>query len=246
MLEIKNLTKSFGGLIAVNNCSFEVEENTVTSLIGPNGAGKTTIFNLLSGLLTADKGKVSLANHDISHLPPYLRAEYGLARTFQLIKHFKYLSVQENLLLALDSEDQKFWLSIIGKNKDTNEEINKIKEILGLLGIEEKLEAYPNDLSYGQQKLLALARVLLQPHKLLLLDEPVAGINPGLRQELKKILLNLKTRNETILLIEHDMDFVMDISDKVIVMSQGKILKEGLPREVQNDPEVLEVYLGES
>ena len=226
MLSLKNVSKRFGGIKAVERCSFEVEENTITSLIGPNGAGKTTVFNITSGLTRADSGTIKLSGNDITNRLPYKIAQAGISRTFQLTKIFKNLSIKDNLLIA----------------KKTN--YDEMKKMLESVYLHKPLDTIASELSYGQQRLLELARALLKPHSLLMLDEPTAGVNPKIRQELKTILRNLRKEGKTIVLIEHDMDFVMDISDIVIVLNEGKVLKIGKPREISRDKRVLEAYLG--
>jgi len=226
MLSLKNVSKRFGGIKAVERCSFEVEENTITSLIGPNGAGKTTVFNITSGLTRADSGTIKLSGNDITNRLPYKIAQAGISRTFQLTKIFKNLSIKDNLLIA----------------KKTN--YDEMKKMLESVYLHKPLDTIASELSYGQQRLLELARALLKPHSLLMLDEPTAGVNPKIRQELKTILRNLRKEGKTIFLIEHDMDFVMDISDIVIVLNEGKVLKIGKPREISRDKRVLEAYLG--
>lgn len=226
MLVIKNISKSFGGVKAVNRCSFEVKKNTITSLIGPNGAGKTTVFNIISGLAKPDFGAIKLMYKNITGMQPYKIAQAGISRTFQLTKVFRNMTTRDNLLIA----------------KKTNEE--EIKKVLESVYFNKPLDTIAGELSYGQQRLLELARALLMPHSLLMLDEPTAGVNPKIRQELKSILKNLKKEGKTVLLIEHDMDFVMDISDFVIVLNEGKVLREGKPKDIVRDKRVLEAYLG--
>jgi len=246
MLNIRNLSKSFGGVKAVNNCSFAVQPNTITTLIGPNGAGKTTVFNLLSGLLSRDGGEIMVGTQVLGDRPAFARAQGLFSRTFQLNQVFLNMTVEENCLLALDIHDQDFWKNMLGQERDEAFEKKQVQEILEMLGISSQTQTLASLCSYGQQKLVGIARALLLPHSILLLDEPVAGVNPRLREELKTILRSLKEKGETILVIEHDMDFVMSIADHVIVMSEGRVLKEGSPKEIQKDKEVLEIYLGKS
>ena len=226
ILQTKNITKRFGGLVAVNNCSIGIEQGKITSLIGPNGAGKTTLFNIISGMMKPDSGSVILKKEDITALPVYQRARKGISRTFQMTRNFNNMTIRDNLTLSEDFEDKK------------------LRDVLKRIGVEKPLDTKAGDLSYGQQKLLELARALLYPHQLLLLDEPAAGVNPKIRQELKKLLKELKKAGATVLVIEHDMDFVMDISDDVICLAEGKILAEGKPKEIRNNSKVLEAYLG--
>ena len=226
MLSLKNVSKNFGGVKAVERCSFEVQENTITSLIGPNGAGKTTVFNITSGLTKPDSGTIKLLGKNITGMPAYKIAQSGISRTFQITKVFKNLTIRDNLLIAKRTNDT---------------EMNRVLESVYL---NKPLDTIASELSYGQQRLLELARALSMPHNLLLLDEPTAGVNPQIRQELKSILRNLRKEGKTILLIEHDMDFVMDISNTVIVLNEGRVLKTGKPKEIVKDKKVLEAYLG--
>ncbi len=245
MLKVKNLKKYFGGVKAVDNCSFEVEEKTITALIGPNGAGKSTVFNLISGILKEDRGKIIFLDNDVTTAKPEKISNLGISRLFQQSRLFNNLTVRENLLLALDNEDTKFWKNLIGKNKITKDKKISIKEMLKLVGMERFEKTLARDLSYGQKRLIELLRTILNPHKFLMLDEPVAGVNPKLRKEIAKLLLKLKKQGETILLIEHDMNFTLKVADMVIVMEKGKVIAEGTPEEIRNNPRVLEAYLGE-
>ncbi len=226
MLSVKNISKSFGGIKAVDRCTFEIKENTITSIIGPNGAGKTTLFNIISGLETADSGKIKLAGSEITNLPAYKIAQKGISRTFQLTKVFRNLSVKDNMMIAKKTSDEE------------------IKKILKSVYFEKGIGTISSELSYGQQRLLEIARALSMPHSLLMLDEPTAGVNPKVRQELKTILRNLRKEGKTVILIEHDMEFVMGISDEVIVLNEGKVLKTGKPKDIVKNKKVLEAYLG--
>ncbi len=245
MLEIKNLKKYFGGVKAVDNCSFEVKPKTITALIGPNGAGKSTVFNLVSGILKADSGKIIFSGADITKAKPEKISNLGISRLFQQTKLFNNLTVKENLLLALDNEDTKFWKNLFSLNKLSKEKETKIKEMLNLIGMEKFESTLTRDLSYGQKRLIELLRTILNPHKFLMVDEPVAGVNPKLREVIAKILEKLKNQGETILLIEHDMNFTLNVADWVIVMEKGKVIAQGKPEEIRNNPRVLEAYLGE-
>ena len=269
MLKLKYLKKYFGGVKAVDNCSFEVKENTITALIGPNGSGKTTVFNLISGILKADEGKIyfkinpkskilnpkqiqnsnfqnSKVNYlEITNLAPEKISNLGISRLFQQSRLFSNLTIKENLLLALDNEDTKFWKNLLGLNKITKEKEEKVKGMLNLVGMEKFENKLARELSYGQKRLIELIRTILNPHKFLMLDEPVAGVNPKLREKIREILLKLKNQGETILLIEHDMNFTLKVSDWIIVMEKGKVIAEGKPEEIKTNPKVLDAYLGE-
>ena len=226
ILSLKNVSKSFGGVQAVNRCTFEVKKNTITSLIGPNGAGKTTVFNIISGLACPDSGTIKLESKNITGLAANKIEKSGISRTFQLTKVFRNLSVRDNMLLAKRASD------------------NEIKKTLKSVHFEKPLDTIASELSYGQQRLLEIARALLMPHELLMLDEPTAGVNPRVRHEMRTILRKLRKEGKTILLIEHDMEFVMGISNRIIVLNEGRVLREGKPKGVVKDKRVLEAYLG--
>ena len=244
MLKIINLKKYFGGIKAVDNCSFEVKENTITALIGPNGSGKTTVFNLISGILKEDSGRTYFNGKEITNKSIEETSNIGISRLFQQSRLFGNLTVKENLMLAFNNEDTKFWKNLFGNRitRGKEDKIEKISELVGILGFMNKKT---RDLSFGQKRLAEIARAILKPHKFLMLDEPVAGVNPRLRNEIAKLLLKLKEKGETILLIEHDMNFTLSVSDHVIVMDEGRVIAEGNPSEIKNNKKVLEAYLGE-
>lgn len=244
MLSINNLTKHFGGVKAVNGCSFEIDEGKITALIGPNGAGKTTVFNLVSGFHAADAGTVSFDGQDLTHLPIWQRSQRGISRTFQLSRLFRNLSIEDNLLIALRTDDDQFFKMFHRGIVGDAEEKKRIHEMMDFVGLDKDPRTIVTNLSYGQQKLFDLCRALLNPHKLLMLDEPVAGVNPVLREKLKNILRQLRMEGQTVLLIEHDMDFVRAVADWVIVMDQGTVLSQGRPETVLCEECVLEAYLG--
>jgi len=244
MLKIENLIKHFGGVKAVNACSFEIEKGKITALIGPNGSGKTTIFNLISGIIKPDQGKIFFNGKDITNFSVDKISNFGISRVFQQSRLFKNLTVKENLLLAIDNEDTKLWKNIFGLNKITKEKKEKVNEILKEFGILEIENKTASNLSFGQKRLVELARTVLNPHKLLMLDEPVAGVNPKIRQDIAKLLIKLKNKGETILLIEHDMIFTLGLADDIIVLDTGKVIAVGKPNEIKNNRLVLESYLG--
>lgn len=244
ILELQNLSKSFGGVQAVHDCSFAVPEGKITALIGPNGAGKTTVFNVVSGFLAADAGRVIFQHNDVTNLPAWRRSRAGLSRTFQLARLFKNLTVEENLVLATRYDDDGF-LRMFFRPPDDSALRAGVHEMMKFVGLDKDPQTPATDLSYGQQKLFDFCRALLSPHTLLMLDEPVAGVNVTLRNQFKELLRKLASeRGETILLIEHDMDFVRAVADHVIVLDQGAVLTEGEPTVVLKDKRVLEAYLG--
>jgi ABC-type branched-subunit amino acid transport system ATPase component len=245
MLKVKNLKKYFGGVKAVDNCSFEIEKGKITALIGPNGAGKSTVFNLISGITKADGGSIIFENKSIAGLSPDKISNLGFSRIFQKSSLFDNLKVKDNLFLAIDNDDVKFWRNfLIPKNNDKKKE-KRIDEALDMVEMKNFKNNLGRDLSFGQKRLIELVRAILNPHTILMLDEPVAGVNPKLRQKISDILRKLKEKGETVLLIEHDMDFTLNIADQVIVMEKGTVIAEGKPEEIKNNKEVLEAYLGE-
>ncbi|MBW2987504.1 ABC transporter ATP-binding protein [Candidatus Woesearchaeota archaeon] len=245
MLQIKKLKKYFGGVKAVDGATFNVKENSITALIGPNGSGKTTVFNLISGILKAETGRILMDKEEITNLRPYIVSNKGISRLFQQSRLFNNLTVKDNLLIAIDNEDTFFWRNFFRANRITAEKENKVRQMLELVNMEKFEKRIARELSYGQKRLIEIARTILNPHKLLMLDEPVAGVNPKLRTEIAKLLLKLKKQKETILLIEHDMNFTLKIADHVIVMDEGKVIAEGKPEHIKKNKKVLEAYLGE-
>lgn len=244
MLKLQNITKRFGGVSAVDVCSFEIAEGKITALIGPNGSGKTTVFNLISGIIKPGQGKIFFNGKDITNFSIDKISNLGISRVFQQSKLFKNLTVKENLLLAIDNKDEKLWKNILGFNKIIETKNEKIKEILKKFDILEIENKTASDLSFGQKRLVELARAILNPHNILLLDEPVAGVNPKIRSDIASSLFKMKENGETILLIEHDMAFTLGLADDIIVMDAGKVIAFGKPNEIRNNKLVLEAYLG--
>ena len=248
MLRVRNLDKRFDGIKAVQDCSFRVDDNSITALIGPNGAGKTTVFNLITGFIRPDNGKIRYKGKSLTGIKPYKIANFGIARTFQLIRLFPKLTVIENLMLATRQRGENLLDAIFRPGKVRQEEKRKIRfcmKLLKLVGLEEKADARAENLSYGQQKLVEIAKVLATRADLILLDEPVAGVNPVMRKKIKEVLQRLKKAGKTILLIEHDMPFVMDVCEKVIVLDRGKEIAVGTPKQIASNKQVLEAYLGQ-
>ncbi len=245
MLQVDNVKKYFGGVHAVDGVSFAIKSNKITALIGPNGSGKSTLFNLISGVLVPDSGKIVLDGKEITAKPVYQISNLGISRIFQHSRLFNNLTLRENLLLAFDNNDSKFWSNLIGLGKSSIEKEKKVLEALTLVGLESKLNVSCRELSFGQKRLVEISRAILKPHKLLMLDEPVAGVTPALRDKISALLKSLEKNGETILLIEHDMNFTLGIADEVIVLDEGKIIAKGPPKEIKKNKKVLEAYLGE-
>ena len=249
LLEVQDLTKSFGGLRAVDHCSFRVAQGTITGLIGPNGGGKTTVFNLITGFFAHDSGRIVLDGQDIGSLRPDQIFARGLCRTFQIPREHGTMSVLENLLLVPPNQSgEHWWRALWGGRRLRDEEtgnLAKAREVLEYLQLTHVQNEYAGNLSGGQKKLLELGRTLMADPKIILLDEPAAGVNRTLLQSIVSNIRYLaRERGITFLLIEHDMNMVMSLCDPVIVMSEGRKLAEGEPEIVRNDKAVLEAYLG--
>lgn len=248
MLWVRNVTKEFGGIRAVDACSFEVERASITGLIGPNGAGKTTLFNIISGFLRPDQGEIWFDGRRIDPLPPHRIARLGLVRTFQIPRELKAMTVLENLMLvARDQRGERIWNAWFFPAKVRLEEEAaraKAEQVLEFLELQRLAHELAGNLSVGQKKLLELARGLMADPKMFLLDEPGAGVNPSLMRRITGYIEELRRRGTTFLLIEHDMDLVMNVCDKVVVMNQGAHLAEGSPDAVRQNPAVLEAYMG--
>ncbi|MBI4021955.1 MAG: ATP-binding cassette domain-containing protein [Candidatus Andersenbacteria bacterium] len=241
MLEIRNITKKFGGVTALNKCSFTVPRHKITALIGPNGAGKTTLFDVISGLVAPDKGDILIDNQKLMGQRPHQISLLGIARTWQQVRLFKYLTMVDHLQLAESTTDTKLFQNLVKQPKVDTARYQKVIEDFA---IDRPLDTVVTDLSYGQRKLLQLALVVVKPHRLLLLDEPVAGVNAVVQQRIENLLLSWPVKDETIIIVEHDIEFVQRLADYVVVMNQGCVLAEGKPENVLPDPRVAEAYLG--
>ncbi len=250
ILEIKNLYKYFGGIRAIDNLSMQVRENSLTALIGPNGCGKSTLFNVISGVLKADSGSIKFNGTELIGLQPNEINHLGLSRTFQDTKLFQNLTVVENMMLPPKHQKGEKLINIF-KSKEKVDEmetelLDKALDILDLLEIRHMGYEYTKNLSGGQSKLVDLARILMSDPKMLLLDEPTAGVNPALTEKLFQKIFEMKNKlNLTVMIIEHDMDVIMrDEVDYVFVSNLGNIVAQGIPKEVQKNKDVIEAYLG--
>jgi ABC-type branched-subunit amino acid transport system ATPase component len=239
LLEVEGLTKRFGGVAAVDACSFAVEHGTITALIGPNGSGKTTAFNLITGYLRADAGEVTYAGGRVRRPDPTALYRTGLSRTFQRARVFPELTVRENLAVAI--QQPSLWLLRRSLSRSDSE---RATELLAEFGLSALADDKAGSLSFGQRKLLEFAAVLMGTPKLVLLDEPAAGVNPVMVETIERHVRALNERGLTFLVVEHDMQLVMRLSDTVIVLDHGVAIARGTPREVQTDPLVLDAYLG--
>ena len=249
LLEINGITKSFGGLKAVNNCTFNVKKGTITGLIGPNGAGKTTLFNVITGQLLAEEGSIKIDGEEISQLPPYTTFKKGIVRTFQIPRELKRMTVLENLMVIKSNQSGEnlftTWFNPWKVKREENENLNKAEEILDFLKLSHLADEYAGNLSTGQKKLLEIGRTLMSDPKIILLDEPAAGVNPTLMNNIvDRIIAISKERNITFLIIEHNMDLIMNLCNPIIVMSYGSKLAEGNAKSIRNNTAVVDAYLG--
>lgn len=247
ILVADNITRMFGGLTAVDVDHVEIQRGAITALIGPNGAGKTTFFNLLTGFDQPNTGSWSLEGKSLKGVAPYKVARLGMVRTFQLTKVLAKLTVIENMRLgATGQKGERFWAApfefLWGKQEA--EVTKKADDLLARFLLDKKREDFAGSLSGGQRKLLEMARALMVDPEVVMLDEPMAGVNPALKQSLLGHVKSLRDEGRTVLFVEHDMDMVRDISDWVIVMAQGKIVAEGTPESVMADQRVIDAYLG--
>jgi branched-chain amino acid transport system ATP-binding protein len=249
-LRVEGLRKKFGGIVAVDDATFEVEEGSLTGLIGPNGAGKSTTFNCITGVHDPTAGSIYFQGEGITGLSPDDVANRGLVRTFQIARELEEMTVLENMMLAPKGQrGEALWRSVLpvarrSTIQQEEEVLEKCWEMLEFFEIDHLAHEYAGNLSGGQRKLLELARALLTDPTMLLLDEPFAGVNPSLEKRLLEHVHELREEGYTFLIVEHDMDLIMENCEHIIVMHQGKVLTEGSPADIKSDEEVIEAYLG--
>jgi branched-chain amino acid transport system ATP-binding protein len=248
VLRVSGLTKRFGGLVACDEASFTVERGSITGLIGPNGAGKSTVFNLVSGFYQPDAGSVVVDGTDVTGMDPHEVAEHGLVRTFQTPRKLEGMSVREAMLVGPQRQPgesfRRLFTDPAGVGEAEADNLAAVEEILEEFEIDHLATQPATSLSGGQMKLVELARAMLADPELLLLDEPVAGVNPTLTTDLERQIRRLHEAGTTFLIIEHDMDFIMEMADPIVVLHQGSVLTEGSPADIRADERVVDAYLG--
>lgn len=248
VLEVSDLRKAYAGVHALDGVSFAVEAGSVTGLIGPNGSGKSTAIDCISGFQKRDGGRIVLAGADISGRPAHHIARAGLMRTFQTVRIYERLSLRDNLAIANQQFDSATWVDEFLRTRRYRQAVEaaeaRTRELVELIGLQRYYEVETGILSYGQKKLVALASALMPHPKIVVLDEPVAGVNPSRIREIEVALSQLNMAGETFLIVEHNVEFITNLCHRVIVLDQGRKLAEGTAHEIHSDPRVLEAYLG--
>jgi len=249
MLRLEDLTKNFGGLRAVDHCSFEVPQHTIFGLIGPNGSGKSTIFNLITGFLEPTAGKVYFKGENITNKLPYEINHRGIARTFQLVRVFRNMTVMENLLLAPKQQLGEHILPALFKppavRRAERENVAKARVLLDLIGLRQAENTLARNLPYAEQKMLEISRAMMTDPDLIMLDEPASGINPTVVNRILNYIRELRDRQgKTFLIVEHDMRVIMNLCERIVVLNYGQKIAEGTPEEISSSPVVIDAYLG--
>lgn len=241
LLEARDVVKNYGGIVAVSNASFDVEEGSITALIGPNGAGKTTAFDIISGVVEADRGSIAFDGTDITGLMPHVITKHGIGRTFQITRELGDMTVLENMVVSTVPNSLK---ALLGGRMGRAEK-DRAMDVLAFVGIEKLAHQPAKRLSYGQRKLLEFASVMMTEPRLVLLDEPAGGVNPALLERIMDRIEEANRAGTTFLVVEHNMDVVMRLSHSIIVMAHGQVILQDTPEAVREDQRVLDAYLGD-
>jgi branched-chain amino acid transport system ATP-binding protein len=248
MLQVVNVNKSFGGIMALMDVSFEVEKGTITALIGPNGAGKTTLLNVISGIYVPSAGDILFEGRRISRVQPHRVTRFGITRTFQNLQIFQNMSVAENVMVGCHTWTSSGFMACLARTLKVRREESDIREkaseMLGFVNLQDREAEPASSLPCGDQKRLELARALVSRPKMILLDEPVSGLNSSETEDMAALILKVKASGTTVLLVEHDMNLVMQVADTIVVLNYGQRIAQGTPREIQNDEAVVSAYLG--
>lgn len=248
IIETKGVKKKFFGLTALDNVSLGIRQGEILGLIGPNGAGKSTLFNCITGFLRPDGGRIFFKGEEITKFSPHQIALRGVTRTFQLVRNFGYMTVLENMLMAVqEHQERNLFLRFIRApsiKKREKKAIKKAKFLLEFMGISHLMNERASSLSYGQQKILSMAQALMPDPEILLLDEPTSAVNPTLINQIQHHLIELNKKGQTIFLIEHNMNVVMNLCQRIVVLYEGRVIAEGEPEEIQNNREVIDAYFG--
>lgn len=248
LLQVNNVTKRFGGLRAIggeDGLRFEIDNGSFTGLIGPNGSGKSTLFNLISGFLKANSGSIIFDGDDVTAAPPDVISGLGMARTFQTPRTFSSLSVIDNVIVGADNLGERLRFSWTGKWRSQEAETKReAVEILNRVGLSHRVKDRADDLSGGELRMLEVARQMIRKPKLILLDEPTAGVDPKLQHSLAELLVDIHRKGTTVVVVEHNLHFLLDLVDNVLVLKRGELLATGSPEEIRSNPEVISAYLG--
>ncbi len=244
IVTLENVSKSFGGPRVLDSCSFRIHKNTIVAIIGPNGSGKTTLFNIICGFIKPDSGRVFVNGKNIENLNVSAISNLGVSRMFQQSSFFPNLDVLQNLLLAIDNEDMKV-LKNMTHNESLEEKIKTIKDILKSIGANVNLSRLPHELSFGEQKIVEMARALIKSHKIIIMDEPMSGLSSHMKMKMKALFLRLKKNKETVFLAEHDINFVSKVADRIIFIERGKVTLDTTPEKITNESIFSKIYLGE-